>query len=414
MATYQELLQKDPNAAFKQGASLSGSALNSYVSPTGSISNPPSTTPTLSQPTTQTSPFALSQVMDTLKSKVQSNNALMSQRNLLLKHLYNQPLTEPEKLQLDPTMLQAINAGDRNQIDMKLRLISDEISGRTSGLDKNIQYLTTAYNDTIKQAEAQRQDAIKNVLDFAQVYGSNAKSALTSLYGKDYVDQLKNQGIDLDKFSSLATLDQMKEGGLGGGGIIPQGIIDFDDPTVVSKLPVSTLAKAVISGTGSLKDMTPTDKSKVISELYTVGFNPHDVVIRKLNGLADSWENIPQGYKGLVQVRTTPWATSADVQSAEFESAKEVLTRIVARLNDVGMLSDQDVASYKKAMPSRGDRNIEVVKSKIEGLKTALGGSKKQTTSGKETVLMVGSDGSKWNVPKDKIEVFKQNGYKEI
>src|SRR3990167_1564618 len=88
--------------------------------------------------TTQTSPFALSQVMDTLKSKVQSNNALMSQRSLLLKHLYNQPLTEPEKLQLDPTMLQAVNAGDRNQIDMKLRLISDEVAGMTSELLKII------------------------------------------------------------------------------------------------------------------------------------------------------------------------------------------------------------------------------------------------------------------------------------
>lgn len=311
----------------------------------------------------QTSPFALAQVMDTLKSKVQSNNALMSQRNLLLKHLYNQPLTDPEKLQLDPTMLQAVNTGDRNQIDMKLRLISDEVAGRTSGLDKSIQYLTSAYSETLKQAEEQRKNALSTILDYSDKLGASPSRVAKSLgYADDIVKQLADLPAPGDGLS---------------GGVIPQGVIDFDDPTVVSKLPVSTLAKAVISGTGSLKDMTPTDKSKVISELYTVGFNPHDVVIRKLNDLASSWETIPEGYKGLIQGRTTPWATSTDVQSAEFESAKEVLTRVVARLNDVGMLSDQDVASYKKAMPSRGDRNIDVVRSKIEGLKTALGGSKK-------------------------------------
>lgn len=198
----------------------------------GTMTQPP-TSPPPTSPTTQTSPFALAQVMDALKSKVQSNNALMSQRNLLLKQLYNEPLTEAEKLQLDPTMLQAVNAGDRNQIDMKLRLISDEIGGRTNTLDSSIQYLTSAYTKTIEQAETQKQNAIKNVLDFADTYGSNAKSALQSLYGQEYVDQLKDMGIDLDKFGGISTLSEREKFGSGGGG---QGFLNPEYAGVIQTI----------------------------------------------------------------------------------------------------------------------------------------------------------------------------------
>jgi hypothetical protein len=167
------------------------------------------TTPDQSQ---QSNQFGLSQAMMALQQNVTSNNTLMTQRNLLLKSLYDQPLTDAEKSQLDPTLLQAVNSGDRNQIDMSLRLISDQVSGRTSTLDQSVQYLTTAYNDQQKQLETNRQDAISNVQNFVTQYGSNAGTALQALYGPDYVKQLASMGINLQSFEqqNAPTINQQR------------------------------------------------------------------------------------------------------------------------------------------------------------------------------------------------------------
>lgn len=160
----------------------------------------------------QSNQFGLSQAMMALQSNVTSNNTLMTQRNLLLKQLYDQPLTPAEKSQLDPTLLQAVNSGDRNQIDTSLRLISDQISGRTNTLDQSVQYLTSAYNSQQQQLETNRQDAISNVQNFVTQYGSNAGAALQALYGPDYVKQLASMGIDLGTFEKqqAPTINQQR------------------------------------------------------------------------------------------------------------------------------------------------------------------------------------------------------------
>ena len=182
--------------------------------------NPSSLQGTMTQPqntvlpppasTNTGSDTALANALTAMESKFSYNNKLMSQRNLLLKHLYNTPLTEQEKIQLDPSMLDAINSGDRNRVDMNLRLISDEVSGRNNTLDQSFKFLIDSYQKEQDKIENQRKEAVNNVLQFAQVYGSNAKSALSSLYGKEYVDQLKGMGIDLDKFTSLPTQAETK------------------------------------------------------------------------------------------------------------------------------------------------------------------------------------------------------------
>ena len=155
-------------------------------------------------------PMTLNTAMQALEAKVKSNNALMTQRNLLLKQLYDQPLTPDEQKQLDPTLLKAVQAGDRNQIDMSLRLISDEIAGRNSTLDQSVQYLTQGYTQYQQQLEQNRQDAITNVENFINRYVSaggtpaDAVNALTALYGPQYVDQLKAMGINLQALETQA------------------------------------------------------------------------------------------------------------------------------------------------------------------------------------------------------------------
>ncbi len=141
----------------------------------------------------QSNPFALQQVMTALENNFKSNNSLMDQRNLVLRQLYDQPLTPDELNKLDPSLKAAVQSGDRNQIDLQLRLISDQVAGRTNTVDQSMQYLVQAYQQQVQQADTQRQQAIDNVIKFAQTYGSNAKSALSSLYGPQYVEQLKQQ-----------------------------------------------------------------------------------------------------------------------------------------------------------------------------------------------------------------------------
>jgi hypothetical protein len=144
----------------------------------------------------------------------------------------------------------------------------------------------------------------------------------------------------------------------------------FDTLEDIANLPVSDLTKSIIAGYGKVKDLTPTNKSLVQTELYRVGFNPFQYVNRKLESLATLYNEVPSNLRGLVQGRI-PFAESFDANAAQFESAKQLLTREIARLNDVGVLSDQDVAAYKSAMPSRSDRNIDVVKAKIQGITSA-------------------------------------------
>lgn len=195
------------------GGSLSGTMANPTPTPAQpTLTPPPQPNATPPQNTGASNQFGLSQVMGALEEKTKANNALMTQRNLILKHLYDQPLTPEEQAKLDPTLLPAIKGNDRNQLDMSLRLIGDEIAGRTGTLDQSVQYLTQAYNDQIKNAETARQDAISNVSDFVKQYGSNAGTALKSLYGQQYVDQLKGMGINVDTFSGIPTLAQITSG----------------------------------------------------------------------------------------------------------------------------------------------------------------------------------------------------------
>ena len=175
--------------------------------------------------------------------------------------------------------------------------------------------------------------------------------------------------------------------------------IDISDLSQIDKLPVSDLTKAAIGGFIKIKELTPSDKSKVASELFKIGFNPNQYVIKKLEGLVAMYANMPETQRGLFEGFLKPWAKHTDKTVATFESAKAVLTREIARLNDVGVLSDQDVATYNSAMPSRMDSDIAIVLGKISGLAQTITGQSANENAGKIIELedgreaIVGFDG---------------------
>lgn len=173
--------------------------------PQPGASNPAPPAPPVPQAGSSTSgsDTALANALTSMQSKFNSNNALMAQRNTILKGLYNQPLTPEELNTLDPAIKEAYMTGDRNRIDMSLRLISDEIQGRNSTLDQSMKFLVSSYQQEQDKLEQQKQNSIKTVESFVQTYGKNANSALKALYGQDYIDHLKTLGIDVGAFANV-------------------------------------------------------------------------------------------------------------------------------------------------------------------------------------------------------------------
>lgn len=139
----------------------------------------------------------------------------------------------------------------------------------------------------------------------------------------------------------------------------------------IDKLPVSQLTKAIMTGFGKVKDLTPTDKAKVLQEMYQVGYNPQTYVMNKLSNLVQLYSSIPDNSRGYLEGAKW-WESKTNPTVAAFESARTVLTREIARLNDVGVLSDQDVASYTDSMPSRRDSGLDVILNKISGLQSSI------------------------------------------
>lgn len=226
---------RDPNVAIAPGGlpvatqpvvtpNNNGSLQGTLTTPTaptppapGSVpppAAPASGTATPTTPTTPVSPVTGSDfttILNSVQDKLTSNNALTDQRQLLMKNLFDSPLTPDELAKLPPDVQKIVQSGDKNAMELQLRVINDNLQGRTNTLDKSIQYLTSAYQTDQQALDKKKQDAISNVLNFAQVYGSQAGSVLKSIYGDKYLSDLKAQGVDIDALGATPTLAEKKQ-----------------------------------------------------------------------------------------------------------------------------------------------------------------------------------------------------------
>ncbi len=165
-------------------------------------------------------PISFQSLIDSVETKLKTNNELVTQRSYLIKQLYDSKLTKDELSQLPPEIQRVVKTGDKNTIELQLRLLNDQIAGRGNTLSQSIHYLTDGYQTAAQQAEDQKQNAINNVLKFVGEYGSNASKVLASLYGPEYLDKLKSMGIDIENFSSLETLSEKKKREEGAGTLL--------------------------------------------------------------------------------------------------------------------------------------------------------------------------------------------------
>lgn len=293
------------------------------------------------------------------------------------------------------------SATDRYVNNIKEALRANESA--MSNVEKERATKVNALLDTIKQQsdfQAQENKTKLQLMTKAAEYGApnNILNAIQSaqtpeealIAGAQYMQNPKQkyemEGLYLSNAIKRGALNKQQAdnatinstfGYLASSSGIPK-TFDASNPQTVASLPVSTITKAVISGYGQVKSLTPTQRAQVISEMYKVGFHPQSYIIGKLQELTRLWTEMPDDSKGYVDGLKF-WQTSTVPKVADFNSARQILTREIARLNDVGVLSDQDVASYAEAMPSRQDSSLDVVLKKASGIISATQGRTTKT-----------------------------------
>jgi hypothetical protein len=167
-------------------------------------------------------PDAFNLLLDNVKNKLTYNNGLMDQRALIMKDLFDSPLTPDEKAKLPPDV-QNVLAQGKDAAELQLRVINDQLQGRSQSLSNSIQALTTGYQNALQA----KKDAEGNILQYLQLYGSGAVPFLKAKYPEaaDTIDQLAHlQTVAQQKItgSSSGSLGGVTTGT--GKGILVAGI----------------------------------------------------------------------------------------------------------------------------------------------------------------------------------------------
>lgn len=135
-------------------------------------------------------PNNFSSLLGQIGTTLQSNNTLVTQKQLLVKSLYDQSLTPDELKQLPPTM-QNIVAQGPDAVALQIRVLNDQLQGRNSTLSQSISTLTTGYED----AQTNTQNAMTSILNYAKSTGQPIEAiakALAPIYGVSVTTKMLN------------------------------------------------------------------------------------------------------------------------------------------------------------------------------------------------------------------------------
>lgn len=120
-------------------------------------------------------------LIDRVKQRLTYNNELMGQRALIVKHLFDSPLSEEEQAKL-PEDVRNVLAQGKDAAELQLRVINDQLQGRAQSLSSSIQDLTSGYQTAIEAAEKKKSEAEDNILKYLQLYGAEAVPFLKTKY----------------------------------------------------------------------------------------------------------------------------------------------------------------------------------------------------------------------------------------
>jgi hypothetical protein len=131
------------------------------------------------------SQFDFGNAMQTAIDRLNTINPLTNTRQLLIKHMYDSPLSAEEVAALPQEYQQLINSGDKQELEMGIRLLNDSISGRMGTMDQSVKFLTDLYTKSQEDLEKQKQQEIDNFTKKLDLFGSSILD--------NYTDEQKRQ-----------------------------------------------------------------------------------------------------------------------------------------------------------------------------------------------------------------------------
>ena len=77
-------------------------------------------------------PTSFSSLLNGVQNTLKTNNVLASQRQLLMKHLFDSPLTPDELAKLPSDVQDIVKSGNKDNAELQLRVINDQLQDRKS------------------------------------------------------------------------------------------------------------------------------------------------------------------------------------------------------------------------------------------------------------------------------------------
>ncbi len=99
--------------------------------------------------------------LNEIRTKMESNNKLISAKNAVFKHMYDQPLTAEEKSALTPSLAHAISTGNTDMISAAIKGVNAQIKGYNDTIDTNLSAYATAVSETNKLQESSRNQILE-------------------------------------------------------------------------------------------------------------------------------------------------------------------------------------------------------------------------------------------------------------
>ncbi len=112
---------------------------------------PPTSTTTPSSTPTPTSGAGLDNatylgILNNLNTKLQQNNPLVQQKNLVLKQWMGTPLTADELNSLPPDVRTIVQSGNQGEIELYLKVLNGEIANSNNSIANNISQIAKPYS----------------------------------------------------------------------------------------------------------------------------------------------------------------------------------------------------------------------------------------------------------------------------
>lgn len=162
------------------------------------------TTPSIpapTQPTTPTSTTAapgtgldsnsFSNLLGSLNTGLQQNNAIVDQKNAVVNAMLGNTIDPATLAKLPPDIQSVIQSGDRSALMIQANILNNALQGKNDNTANAIKYLSSDYQNSITQAATNKQNALDTLFKVAQNFvdpttgtidTSKMQSALSSLY----------------------------------------------------------------------------------------------------------------------------------------------------------------------------------------------------------------------------------------